>query len=120
MDNPNGHRPGNPLNQLLSNMTADASEHPYEVAPYRLAYSMSTSEFGLIVLMLALILITLFLICIASNLKSNFKRKMGSLGVVVVNVNGKKQVCVNSHLNTVFQPPVDFRTTSFMNVQLPE
>ena len=119
MNTSSSHRPGALLNQLASNAT-DQPEHPYEVLPYRLSYSMSTSEFGLIVLMLALILVTLFLICIASNLKSNFKKKMGSLGVVVVNVNGKKQVCVNSALNTVFQPPVDFRTTSFMNVQLPE
>lgn len=95
----------------------------YKVTPYRISYSMSTSEFGIIVLMLALILITLILICIASNLKTSFKKKMANLGVVVLNVNGKKKAVFQNQFNALFQAPVDLtnlRTTSFMNVALPE
>ena len=110
------------MDNLISNNSSTEFDNQYEVSPYRISYSMSTSEVGLIVLMIGLIFITLILICIASNLKSNFKEKMESLGVVLVNVNGEKQICINNHLNTMFTP-VDLnqhlRTTSFMNVNLP-
>lgn len=107
------------LHNLLHNAT-DQTDNEYEVQPYRVAYSMSSSELGLILLVLFLIFMTLILICIASNLKSSFKKKMSNLGVVVMSVNGKKQVCIQNNLNSVFQAPVDLRTTSFMNVHLSE
>lgn len=115
----------NNLNTLNNSTSIDqtSSDNQYDVLPVKASYNMSNSEFGLIVLMLALILITLILICIASNLKSNFKKKMGNLGVVVVSVNGKKQICINNSLNPMFHPaPIDLRTTSFMNIAtaLPE
>lgn len=107
-----------------TNLDNQIDDDLYKVQPYRLAYSMSSSEFGIIVLMLVCIFITLILICIASNLKSSFKRKMQTLGVVAMNVNGKKKIVFqNNNFSSIFQSPLDLRTTSFMNVNtvaLPE
>jgi len=105
---------------ILQNTTEVDNHELYKVTPYRLSYSMSTSEYGIIILMLALIFITLILICIASNLKSSFKNKMANLGVVAVNVNGQKKILFQNNFNSLFQAPVDLRTTSFMNVALPD